>query len=353
PPVAEQSPTPVAPRRSSGTSATQRIRIEVARQTQSLRRTTLALFAVLVVVSAGFFYSNFRQRQIREAEVAAMRARVDSILSASEVAVQALQGQMQSLAAALENSRTDVRRLRNDLQAAQRSGDAEAIAALQLRLQEASDALSAQQLAAGVDFNAVYEANQRAIAMVWTEFTTGEIVTGTAFAVREDGTMLTNRHVVAGPAGDKTARRVAIKFADSYQVFPGNILRVSDEVDLAVIRVQIRGGVPTVRGLADDTVRPRPGQPAAVIGFPLGSELPMDEEGQGTIARTSLTVGTISKALANVMQLDAWGAEGSSGSPIFDAQGRVISVLYAGQSGGQVVFGVPVSFARDLLGTVN
>ena len=73
-----------------------------------------------------------------------------------------------------------------------------------------------------------------------------------------------------------------------------------------------------------------------------------------TVARTSLTAGTVSKALSDVVQLDAYGAQGSSGSPIFDREGRVIAILYGGQpgSGGRIVFAVPVSYARDLLNSI-
>lgn len=341
-------PTPPA-------SATQRIRIEVRKQTEGLRRLTIALLVTLVAVAAAFFVLDRNNQRQRAAVAAAMRSRVDSILEISAQAVASLQGQMAGMREALQRSQTDVRRLQTSLNEAQLSGDAELVSRLQGQLSAATSALSSQRTAAQVDFNAVYEANQRAIAMIYVEFAPGHIETGTAFAVRPDGTMLTNRHVVAGPGGNLRATRLGIKFADSRQVFPAHIVAVSVEADLAVIRVEVGGEVPIVQGLADAAGYARPGQPTAIIGFPLGTDLPMTGEGSDQIARTTLTVGTVSKALADNVQVDAWGAEGSSGSPIFDSRGQVISILYGGQpgTGGKVIFGVPVSFAKALLDAVD
>src|SRR2546430_5198512 len=78
----------------------------------------------------------------------------------------------------------------------------------------------------------------------------------------------------------------------------------------------------------------------------LGEDLPMEHIGEGgVIADPTLTVGTVSKALANVVQVDGYGAPGSSGSPIFDRTGRVAAVLYGGnrESQGKIIYAVPAS----------
>ncbi|MGH2406136.1 MAG: hypothetical protein ACRDGN_17005, partial [bacterium] len=48
---------------------------------------------------------------------------------------------------------------------------------------------------------------------------------------------------------------------------------------------------------------------------------------------------------------DGYGAPGSSGSPIFDREGKVIGVLYGGQgeSQGKIVFAVPAYIVADYL----
>ena len=92
--------------------------------------------------------------------------------------------------------------------------------------------------------------------------------------------------------------------------------------------------------------------PVAIIGFPLGFDLPMDRPARTPIAQPSLTAGTVSKLVEQVLQVDGYGAPGSSGSPIFDRSGRVIGVLFGGEraSQGRLIYGVPVSRVRQLLG---
>ena len=139
-------------------------------------------------------------------------------------------------------------------------------------------------------------------------------------------------------------------------MWPATILAISEDTDLAIVRAEnILGDVPTVQPLTTSATAIRPGEPVAVIGFPLGAELPMATGAQNQrIARTTFTAGTVSKVLPELVQLDGYGAEGSSGSPIFDSTGQVIGIVYGGQSGsgGRVVFGVPSRFAAHLLASV-
>lgn len=59
----------------------------------------------------------------------------------------------------------------------------------------------------------------------------------------------------------------------------------------------------------------------------------------------TLSVGTVSKRVPDTMQLDAFAALGSSGSPVFDSRGIVVGVVYGGatESGGRIVYAVPAS----------
>src|SRR5207244_2809028 len=107
-----------------------------------------------------------------------------------------------------------------------------------------------------------------------------------------------------------------------------------------------RDGLPRVAGFAGEAGGLARGDPVAIIGYPLGEDLPMERIGEnGVIADPTLTVGTVSKALANVVQVDGFGAPGSSGSPIFDRTGRVAAVLYGGnrESQGKIIYAVTES----------
>src|SRR5213078_318572 len=157
---------------------------------------------------------------------------------------------------------------------------------------------------------------------------------GTAFAVDSQGTMVTNKHILVGEDGTKTPRRLGVIFSGSTQFWRADVIGVSTETDVGVFRVTIKGGTPRVAGLA----RTREGLER---GHP--------------IAEPTLTVGTVSKSLSSVVQVDAYGAPGSSGSPIFDRDGKVIAVLYGGEreSNGKSIFGVPADQVADYLKTLN
>jgi S1-C subfamily serine protease len=193
--------------------------------------------------------------------------------------------------------------------------------------------------------------------MIYVESEAGEVATGTAFAVRPNGTLLTNRHVVAGPQGNQRARRIAVQFSDSEQVWPARILAVSQDADLAVIRVEnIIGRVPTVRSLnlRPDTIAQ--GTAVAWIGFPLGGEADgPGSQGTARVAKPVLSAGVVSGMSSGRLEVQGYGAEGSSGSPLFDANGQVIGILLGGRAhrGGHTVYGVPASVAAKLLNSVR
>ena len=364
PAPAAGAPTPT-PREMAGTprpaarragSTTQRIRIEVGRQTRKLRAATGVILFVLVAVSAFFIVGNRRQQQRRERDVQAMQLRIDSIFRASEEAVAMLQGQVEGLADALRGSQYDVQRLQSSLEAARASGSDAEVESLRRQLAVATTTFRAQQLAAQVDYRAINEANQFAVAMIWVEFGQNDIATGTAFAVTSDGKLITNRHVVAGEDGSRRPIRIAVQFNASEQVWQARLLTIDQDVDLAVIQVdRIRGGVPTVRGIGTGTAVPATGDPVAVIGFPLGDDLPMRSAGEANLIRSTFTAGTVSKVIPDLIQIDGYGAPGLSGSPVFDRDGNVVAVLYGAQPGtnGRIVFSVPLDFVTDLLQQTN
>ena len=93
------------------------------------------------------------------------------------------------------------------------------------------------------------------------------------------------------------------------------------------------------------------GEPVAILGFPLGVDIAQGEDWPQVGAAATLTLGTVSRVLPDLLQLDSYGAQGSSGSPIFDREGSVIGVLYAGQPGsnGRIIYAAPARYVQELL----
>jgi S1-C subfamily serine protease len=337
------------PRRSS---TTMRIREEVARQTRSLRtKVLLALLGISVVAFTWVQWSDARAAR----QVAELQHRADSLRTQMTQLLGQFQNQMQSVRDALRESQTEVARLRSALVTAGTTGDAAEIRRLRAQLDRAEARQRGLVGAAGVDYRALAQHNQDAVAMVLVRFGSDDSYSGTAFAVDSQGTLVTNKHVLVGEEGDRTPQEIAVKFSGSKQWFRGRLVGVAPDADIGILKVDIRGGTPRVQGLERDIRSLERGDPVAILGYPLGFDLPMRGEGLYAVAEPSLTVGTASKVLPNVVQVDGYGAPGSSGSPIFNREGRVVAVLYGGQteSNGKIIFAVPVQYALSYLQQIH
>ncbi len=336
-----------AARSSRRSSTALRMVAEVAR----LNRRTKLLIGLLVVVLAGF--GSLQWQSARDArDVARLQARADSMEAQAQGLLTRLQAELASVRDALRQSQAEVARLRTELVAAGTSGNAGAVARLRAALDVAETRQRGLAGAVAMDYRAISLKNQDAVALLVVQFSDSEIFSGTAFAADSQGTLVTNRHVLVGEDGNRQPRRIAIKFSGSRQWFPGRLIGVADSADVAVVRVEIRGGTPRVAGFAGEPRALARGDPVAIIGYPLGEDLPMERTGEsGVVADPTLTVGTVSKALANVVQVDGYGAPGSSGSPIFDRTGRVAAVLYGGnrESQGKIIYAVPASQVTEYL----
>jgi S1-C subfamily serine protease len=329
--VIQAAPRQTAPRPSTGV----RIRAEVARQTAQLRRTTKVLIALLLIVGTGFTWIQLDgRRRARESQTMTLH----------------FQTELQGVRDALKAAQEETARLRRELESS--GGDSAAVA----RLRRALDAVERRRRAlGGVDYRAISHRNQDAVAIVLVEYADGERFSGTAFAFDSLGTMVTNKHILVGEDGTKTPRRLGVVFSGSTQFWRGELVGVSPEADIGVFRVSMKGGTPRVAGLARTREGLERGDPVAILGYPLGFDLPMEAQGGQPIAEPTLTVGTVSKALTAIVQVDAYGAPGSSGSPIFDREGKVIAVLYGGEreSQGKIIFAVPAYLVADYLKSLN
>jgi hypothetical protein len=184
--------------------------------------------------------------------------------------------------------------------------------------------------------------NRLALARIYVEGEDGEVATGTAFAVRSDATLITSRHVVGG-----RPRRIAVQFVGSTQVWRARVVAVSGEWDLAAVKVDsIAGSVPTVLGLNLRADTLAAGTPVMLAGFPRGGE----PEG-GTLPRPALVPAAFAAVRGGRVELHARSAAGASGSPVFDADGRVVAILFGGNPRAEppVLYAVPASAIAALL----
>jgi S1-C subfamily serine protease len=334
-------------RRTPPGPTTTRIKVEVARQTASLRRTTIILLSLLVLLAGAYLWQSVTAAKKIERERAELLQMADSLAAA----YQNVQANVASLQGALDSAEAQTARLRARIG---QGSDASALAELRAQLQSAQRRQQSLSAAASLDPTAINRNNRDAVAVIVVEFADGNVRTGSGFVVRSEANaalLLTNRHVVNGTTG-AGARRMGAIFNGSNQNFPAELVatHANPEVDLALIRVPLRGGIETVVSIAA-TVAPEEGEPVAIIGFPLGLDMAMGGEWQRVGVSTSLNTGTLSKVLDNQLAITGYGAPGMSGSPVFNREGQVIGIVFGGQrdSQGRVVLAVPVRFARELL----
>lgn len=343
-------PGPIRPRTAQAASgvpggSTLAIHAEVARRTVRWRRLTWGSLAAVLMLATGIAGYVVATRRSEAARRADLLHRVDSlvrIIAATETGTPALDSMLgtvgdavRAYSAALDN-------------ATAREFDS-IEAAVSRTVTERAPLLGV----AGLDSRGIAEANLDAVALVVAEFRDGRAWTATGFAAARSGDtawVVTSRHAVADSAG-RTARRTGVIFHGSAQNFPAEIVARHDSLDLAVLRVVVAGGVPVVRGLDEAGEGTSVGMPVVLISFPRGLDLPMGTRWEETGVAASLFTGTVSRVLPSVLQVDGYGAAGSSGSPVFGGDGRVVGVLYAGASdtGGRILYAVPARFVRAML----
>lgn len=197
----------------------------------------------------------------------------------------------------------------------------------------------------------VSQANQGAVGLIFF-FVDGRqrISDGTGFVITRSGYMVTNRHNVADDAG-KERDSLYVTMAD--QRF-GTQTRVTVEAisrdyDLALVKIPNYKG-PFMEKLDWNGQGASQGEPAALIGFPGGVDIAFEANQSSSVIRTSMSAGIFSKVSQDRIQFDGFSVKGSSGSPIFNANGEVVAVHFQGIAGNAgLSFSIPISKAIPLL----
>jgi S1-C subfamily serine protease len=159
----------------------------------------------------------------------------------------------------------------------------------------------------------------------------GFLATGTGFIIDEH-TLVTNRHVIE----DSSSLEISTYDGHTAQA---TAARSTTAADIAIVRVE--ESLPVAAKLADRD--PQVGDAITVIGYPEGGRL---------TTTSGIVLGAVEDPLngsvGTVLGTSAQVEPGSSGSPVLDADGEVVGVIYAKNDADQS-FMIPVSTLRDLL----
>jgi S1-C subfamily serine protease len=174
----------------------------------------------------------------------------------------------------------------------------------------------------------------------------GGTATGSGFVVDEDGTIITNAHVVDG------ADDVTVSFEEGGDSVDAEVKGVDPDTDIAVLKIDPSEVEDlTVLPLGDSSEL-EVGDPVVAIGNPFGLQRTVTT---GIVSALQRQIDAPSGfSISNVVQTDASINPGNSGGPLLDAQGRVIGInsqiaTGGGQGSVGIGFAVPINTAKSLL----
>lgn len=190
-------------------------------------------------------------------------------------------------------------------------------------------------------------------------------------------------------AGGYTAWKGSIKGRNTYMdvIFSGTSLRrpvaqptqPSDDHDVAMIKINMPESLSPVT-MFDDYDKVKPGQSVTVMGYPgvapqefvaRRSNDPFNRDAKvTTIPTPTVTPGNIGRIIPGSSAMSAKNitystfgdsyqltinatGSGNSGGPLFDDEGRVVGIYYAGASdanGTQISFAIPIKYGLELMG---
>ena len=340
-PQAAKAPAPAPARRDT----TARIADAVEKQTGALRRMVIGLGVIVVIGAAGAFWFVRHAAADAQARVDELLQRNDSLAAAFEKTVSSMKGRVAGLDSALDASKKETDQIRARIKGDLAKGSDANVEELSARLDKAVQHQRALVSAGNVDYEAIAAKNGPAIVFIAVLEASDTPMSGSGFNVSPSGLVVTNRHVVQDAQG-RPAKRVKVIFDNTHGAWKSaHVVKVSATDELAFIKIDDAGTYPVVAGIAKDP-DVRVGAPVALMGYPLGtSTAGMGGDINKLTPKSTLGLGTVSKALADTLQFDAYAAPGSSGSAVFDSRGFVVGVLFGGQaeSNGRIVYAVPAA----------
>ena len=142
---------------------------------------------------------------------------------------------------------------------------------------------------------------------------------GAGFVIKDDGSILTNYHVIA------CSERIVVTFADG-MVSPAAVVSLQPERDLAVLQpAQIPDDLQPVTLAASGEVRP--GDLVVAVGFPFGMGPSVSA---GVVSGLNRSFPLPGRApLTGLIKFDAAVNPGSSGGPLLNQDGEVVGVVTA------------------------
>lgn len=173
-----------------------------------------------------------------------------------------------------------------------------------------------------------------------------QVVTGqgSGFITDQNGTILTNAHVVSG------ADRVTVTLKDG-RSFEGEVRGTDEITDLAVVKIEPGSETIPVAPFGNSSAV-QVGDWAIAVGNPVGLNNTVTLGIISTLERSSAQAGIPDKRI-DFLQTDAAINPGNSGGPLLNAQGEVIGINTAIRRDAMGIgFAIPINKAKSLQTTL-
>lgn len=200
--------------------------------------------------------------------------------------------------------------------------------------------------------------NKNALSVVEVKAETEEVGEsfGTGEFIKNDGTIVTNAHVVTyKQAGDTTTfENYFIRFIDSDDYLPVTLVKFDVNLDLAILKYTTSEHQFSAVKIGDSK-KVETGDKVFAIGNAMNYGLAISS-GIISIPLLNLTYDGVTR---KVIQCDLTIAEGNSGGALFDRNGKIIGIttFRTKDNAGQVVYGfaycVPISIVVEYVENWN
>lgn len=159
---------------------------------------------------------------------------------------------------------------------------------------------------------------------------------GSGFIIEKAGFIVTNNHVI------ENADKVKVKLKNGDE-FDAEVVGRDPNTDLALIKIDAKGDLPTVKIGDSDSIRV--GQWVVAIGSPFGFEQTVTS---GIVSAKGRVIG--SGPYDDFIQTDASINPGNSGGPLINLQGEVVGINTAIIASGQGIgFAIPINMAKGIV----
>ncbi|WP_227762048.1 trypsin-like peptidase domain-containing protein [Zhaonella formicivorans] len=162
---------------------------------------------------------------------------------------------------------------------------------------------------------------------------------GSGFIISKDGYILTNEHVIAG------ATDIQVQVTGYKESFPAKVIGKDFDLDLAVLKIESKKDLPTLK--LGDSDKVKVGNWVVAIGNPLGLDHTVTV---GVISAKGRPIAVEDRQYKNLLQTDASINPGNSGGPLLNLQGEVIGINTAVNASAQGIgFAIPSSTVQEVL----